>query len=346
MLLDKIAQYKESLSLAFCIVFSLTSLIWNSNFVVKNTVTNSRKVENFIASKFQWISGLWGNVSDKMESYESILEKNKIYEKKIEEYENILANTARIKNENDKLNKILAFQPNTTYPFVKAKVLTVHLNSIYRTIIINKGTSSGVRVFMPVVTHVPEKNVKQAVVGKIIAVTENSSIVQPLVNSNFSMGVRMPGVNLWAILSGNSGKGLQVLLNYIDSRALKGSTAKSLIQKDTELSNANNLIADTGLIGKPVFTSGGSGIFPPNIPVGIIREEGVKEGSFKTAYAEPFVDFGVLEYVTVIKKLPEKWSVKWPANALPKSEQPIFGENVFPQSKKKVSKKSEKKKQQ
>lgn len=329
MLFDRIAQFKEILSLAFCIIFSVTCLVWNSSMVVQS-VSNSRKLGNYFWSSFQSLGNSVGSISDKMESYDSLLEKKNRYEKKIEEYENILTDTARIKNENEKLKKLVQFEPDTPYPYVKAKVLTIRLNTIYRTIIINKGRKDGIKAFMPVIARVPEKNVKQAVVGKIIAVDETSSIIQPLVNSNFSMGVRMPGINLWAILSGNSGKGLQVMLNYIDNHALIKPPDKYRLKKSNEMSGNPDLISRTGLIGKPVFTSGGSGIFPPNIPVGVITDEGVKEGSFKTAYAEPFVNFGSLEFVTVIKKLPAKWATKWPAHIAPETEQPIFGENVFP----------------
>ena len=85
----------------------------------------------------------------------------------------------------------LAFTPKVDYPYIKAEVLSIRLNSIYRTIIINKGKDAGIRPYMPVIGRaIDETNgqVIQALVGKVIAVTGGSSVVQPIINSNFYNG--------------------------------------------------------------------------------------------------------------------------------------------------------------
>ena len=49
MLWDRIQQLSEILSLLFCIGFSIVSLVWNSNLVVK-TVASSQKAVDVITS--------------------------------------------------------------------------------------------------------------------------------------------------------------------------------------------------------------------------------------------------------------------------------------------------------
>ncbi|MCB1177486.1 MAG: hypothetical protein KDK36_07910, partial [Leptospiraceae bacterium] len=85
-----------------------------------------------------------------------------------------------------------------------------------------------------------------------------------------------------------------------------------------------------GVIGKTVFSSGGGGMFPANLPVGVVIEEGPREGSFKTAYIKPLVNFEELEYVTIIKKLPAKWEESWPEDKEVKIDNPLYGELDFP----------------
>lgn len=316
MLWDRISQFRELVSLFFCLGFSISSLVWNGSYAVK-AVSNSRKIGNILSSSFQSMGNLFSSFTDRMESFETVKKERDEYLKKIEKYEYLLEEKVHLKEENDKLRSLLDFKPEVQYPIVKAKVLTVRLNTIYRTIIINKGSDAGIKAYMPVIARMPEdSSVRLAVVGKVISVAKDSAIIQPLVNSAFTMGVKFSGVNAWALLSGNSGKAFDVLLSYIDSRTLI---------------NPNSKEQNSGLVGKPVYSSGGSGIFPPDIPVGIISEEGNREGVFRTAFVKPFVQFGELEYVTIIKKLPEKWTEDWPQEKPIQIDDPVLAEPLYPE---------------
>jgi rod shape-determining protein MreC len=316
MLWDKLSQFREITSLLFCLVFSISSLVWNANFAVK-TVSNSRKIGNLLSNSYYYIGDIFSKYSDRMESYDSVKKQRDDYLRKIEKYEYLLEDRNLIKDENKKLKELLEFSPTVSYPVIKAKVLTTRLNTIFRTIIINKGSDSGIRSFMPVVARLPDESpVRIAVVGKVISVNKDSAVIQPLINSGFTMGVKLSDSNSWAMLSGNCEKPFQVMLSYVDHRTVVTPSTKEQI---------------VSLIGKPVFSSAGSGIFPANIPVGLISQEGEREGAFKTAFVEPFVKFSDLEYVTVIKKLPDKWLEAWPLEQPIPIEDPILAEPIYPE---------------
>ncbi len=333
MLWDRLSQLKEFLSVLFCILFSISSLVWNGNFVVKG-VASTQKISNAVSSSLDSFGNFFKSAYNKLESYESIRKERDSYAKLIEEYKILPQDINALRAENDLLRKELGFSPRVDYPYIKAEVLSIRLNSIYRTIIINKGKDAGIKPYMPVIGRaIDESNgqVIQALVGKVIAVTGGSSVVQPIINSNFTMGVQIPKTNFWATLSGNSGRGMEAVLNYIDNGIIIDPKliAGSQIGPNPPTSDAS-YIESFGNLGKPVFSSSGGGLFPAAIPVGIITEEGPRSGSFKTAYIKPYIRFEELQFVTVIKKTPDKWVEDWPEEKSISIENPYFGELNFP----------------
>lgn len=333
MLWDKFGQIKEIFSLFVCIGFSVVSLIWNANFAAK-AVARTQTVSNSISSSLDSVGGFFKTVYNRLESYESIRKERDAYSKLVEEYRVLPQDIINLKNENEALKRELDFSPKIDYPTLKAEVLSVRLNSIYRTIIINKGTDHGVKPYMPVIGRaLDESNGQpiQALVGKVIAVTGGSAVVQPIINSNFTMGVQIPKTNIWATLSGNSGRGMQAFLNYLNNAIIIDPKFISSKQFGPNALSSEETIPDImGSLGRVVYSSKGGGIFPADIPVGIIIEEGPRSGSFKTAYIKPFIKFEDLQFVTIIKKLPDKWVEAWPEEKTISIENPYYGEINFP----------------
>lgn len=333
MLWDRLSQLREFISVVFCVLFSISSLVWNGNLVVKG-VASTQRVSNAVSSSIDSFGSLFKSAYNKLESYESVRKERDSYAKLIEEYKVLPQDINSLRAENEVLRKELGFTPKVDYPYIKAEVLSIRLNSIYRTIIINKGKDAGIRPYMPVIGRaIDETNgqVIQALVGKVIAVTGGSSVVQPIINSNFTMGVQIPKTNFWATLSGNSGRGMEAVLNYIDNGIIidpKLITGKQI--GPTLPTNETSFIESFGNLGRAVFSSSGGGVFPAAIPVGIIVEEGPRSGSFKTAYVKPYIRFEELQFVTVIRKTPDKWVEDWPEEKSISIENPYFGELNFP----------------
>lgn len=332
---------RELASLLFCILFSLSSLIWNSNFIVSG-IARFQSVGNFFSSSLDNFGSFFTTIYTKLESFESVRRERDSCLAVMEDYKQLPQDLDKLKQENSSLRAELKFQPSSVYKTLKAEVYSIRLHSIFRTIIISKGAMDGIKPYMPVVARATLENGEfiQAVVGKIIAVNENTSIVEPLVNANFKMGVSIPGINFWAILSGNSGRGIDVILNYIDQGVILDPKVfdsyhgpEPFKVKETANWPKVGLGGDSKASQRVVFSSGSGGIFPPGIPVGEIIEEGERSGSFKNAYVRPFVRFENLQYVTVILKTPEEWIKQWPQEKNIQIETPYFGQQTFPDEK-------------
>ncbi|MGE8721282.1 rod shape-determining protein MreC [Leptospira terpstrae] len=334
---NRINQNDELFSLLFVFLFSFTSLIWNGNFMVRG-IASFQGVGDFFSGSFDSFGSLIKSSYNKLESFERVREERDSCLNVMEEYRQLSKDVERLKAENAILRQELNFPLHIDYPTVRAEVLSVRLNAIYRTIIINKGSEEGIKPYMPVVARALDEKGKftEALVGKIIAVSKGSAVIQPIINSNFSMGVSIPGTNLWASLNGNSGRGTDVLLDYIDAGIVIDPKAigNFPMGPNPPPTSASTMFTEGfSKIGKAVFSSGGSGVFPSGIPVGTIIEEGPRNGSFKTAILRPFVEFDKLLHVIVLKKQPEKWREEWPAEKTIQIDGPYFGEIDFPKEK-------------
>ena len=144
------------------------------------------------------------------------------------------------------------------------------------------------------------------------------------------MGVQIPKTNFWATLSGNSGRSMEAILNYIDNGIIVDPKLITGKQIGPNLpTSETSFIESFGNLGKTIYSSSGGGVFPANIPVGTIVEEG-RSGAFKTAYVKPYIKFEELQYVSIIKKVPDKWVEDWPEEKSISIENPYFGELNFP----------------
>ena len=229
-----------------------------------------------------------------------------------------------LEKENTNLRKILSFAPKISYPTIKAEVLSVRLNNLYPFIIVSKGKLNGILPYMPVISQATDNkgNLIEAVLGKVIYTAENYSVIQPIINPNFTIGVKTED-NLWSILNGNSRDLFTVVLTYIDDRTI--IDAKNLYKnKDVLRKLTLDYFESINKINKTVFSSGGAGIFPPDLPVGVIIKEIEREGNFKKAYVKPYVNLKKIKYVSIIQKLPDKWESLVPEEKYIPTNIPFF----------------------
>ncbi len=167
---------------------------------------------------------------------------------------------------NERLRRLLEFKEEMDLPALPAQLIAADASSWFRTVVIDKGSSDGVREGMPVV--VAEGAVGRVITvaagqSRVLLVTDASSAVAALVQRNRTRGVvRGRGENL----------NLEYALREADVR-----------------------------VGDVLITSGTGGIFPKGIPIG--RVSGVSReayGLFQGVEIEPFVDFSRLEEVLVL----------------------------------------------
>lgn len=295
MLWEIIAKYKIFLSLSFCTLFSIISLLWQKNPITYSTLYFTKFSEqinflfkNFINIPNEFLLRIFEYKVLK-EKYEKSIEEIEKYKSQKEQYEILL-------KENQKLRELLNFEKFTIYPEIKAQVLGIRLNSITPKIIINKGKKHNIKPFMPVIAYTnDENNVPiRAVVGITAIVQENTTIIQPLQHPQMKLGVKIENTNQWAILEGNSYSFKQLKLKYISN--LTENTNTFLSKDSGDIQNSK------------IVTSGNDGIFPPNILVGIITNKATfDEEELKIAYVKPYISLDKLEFVIIILKEPEEW---------------------------------------
>lgn len=163
----------------------------------------------------------------------------------------------------------------TEYKPINTTVLSRNKSYWFNTITVDKGSSSGIKVDMAVVT-------KNGFVGKVSKVSKHSSEVKLItsadVNYKVSVSITTNDGDTYAILSGYNKKTNTVKVTGVDKN--------SDVQK-----------------GDVVLTSGLGGLFPRGIYIGtvesIVRD---KYNLSKTLYIKTSQDFNNIHYVTVLKE--------------------------------------------
>jgi rod shape-determining protein MreC len=196
---------------------------------------------------------------DQSESYLIQKNVNESLEKEIQELKDML-----------QLNKTL-----TEYDTVNATILSRNKSYWFNTMQIDKGSASGIKKDMAVVT-------KNGLIGKISKVYKYSSEIKLItsddVNYKVSVAVRINDSDNYAILNGYDKKTGHLMVTGVDKNVG--------VEK-----------------GNTVITSGLGGMFPGGIYVGVV--DFVKSDKYdlsKTLYIKTEQDFNDIHYVTILKE--------------------------------------------
>lgn len=176
--------------------------------------------------------------------------------------------------ENQRLQVMLDYKKNTLqFDLVAATVIAREPGTWFSTIVINRGSDSGLAKDMSVITP-------QGLVGHIVSVYNNSAKVMLILDHRSAVGglVQRPESRVTGIVVGQA--------------------------QNTTVPRMTNLARESDIIkGDIIITSGLGGIFPKGILVGevfdIKNEEG---GLLKYAEIKTAVDFSKLEEVFVIRQ--------------------------------------------
>ncbi|MBU45160.1 MAG: hypothetical protein CMN76_18255 [Spirochaetaceae bacterium] len=317
MLWEILWRKKITFSLGFCVLFSITCILWQRNPFAAGAALFGKLADEIGGAINSGLS-LPGELWVRVDQYQDLQEKYDQAQKRLEEYRLEKDKFDALRRDNEKLREALDFPPLDGVDEITAEVIGTRLNSISPRILIRAGRKDGVRPFMPVIckAHDENKNLIRAVVGIVAIAGDSSSVVQPLIHPGFNMGVRMPHTGQWAIFSGNSGSVTRGLLTYLSSDSFEHRT----VFKDPSVE----------ILKTPVYTSGQGGIFPPDIPVGIITGEGNPDGEFRTAMVKPYAPIDRLDTVVVLLKSPSPWAEQFEREKIEDNLVTEFGPPVFP----------------
>ncbi len=174
------------------------------------------------------------------------------------------------KRELEQLKDVLDLAAAGRYMSVPARVIAAGSAAGFsRTIELDVGTRDGVATDMTVISGA-------GLVGRVISVSENTSIALLLDDETFKAGIRMEASGILGVISGTGNS--QLSLTLFDS--------------SSELSAGNRMVARGSSDSRP---------FVPGVPVGTITSVDQNSGTLtKTALVKPFVNLNSLEVVAVV----------------------------------------------
>jgi len=166
-----------------------------------------------------------------------------------------------------RLRKLLNLKEGFKDRAVAARVIDNDRTTLFKTVLINKGTADGLRVGLPVVTD-------RGVVGRIIETSWHASRILLMIDENSNIDALIQRSRTQGILQGAGPAGCN--LKYISK---------------VEDVQAGDVILSSGL----------AGVFPKGLLLGVVTGASRREGGlFQKIDVLPAVDFGRLEEVLAL----------------------------------------------
>lgn len=200
---------------------------------------------------------------------------NEGLKRRLAEAENELRDARQARDENERLKRLLEFDKDAVYGRVPARVIARDPSVWFNSLIINRGTTSGVDLDMPVVT--PE-----GVVGRVVAVGPVTAQVMLVTDERAAAGAVVGQLGASNAIGSVRGYGKNGLL---EMRYVSG--------------------LETVNVGDYVVTTGQDRIYPPGLSVGTVVE--VVPGSATTPHTirvKPGARLNSLQEVAVLQYKP------------------------------------------
>ena len=154
------------------------------------------------------------------------------------------------------------------FRFIPASIVKMSRNKQHNYLIVNKGYEDGVRPQSGLITS-------RGAIGIVEAVEKHYSYCISLMNSSFNVSSRIGSQGAVGPLGWDGHSTNKAILHEIPLQSI-------FAQGDT------------------VFTSGYSSIFPPDIPLGVITDSGIQDGTMYEIYVTLLEDLAALRYVTIV----------------------------------------------
>lgn len=158
-----------------------------------------------------------------------------------------------------------------SYDFMWAKVIKNSINSTHNYIIIDKGAKDGILNDMGVI-------MPNGVVGIVRNVGKNYSYIVSFLNSSQQISAKVGKTDAFGTMSWDKKNTHTCVLNDIPQHI-------SINAGDT------------------VYTSGKSSFFPENIPIGLVKDSKIINGTHRAVNVKLFLNYSTLDYVIVAKNV-------------------------------------------
>lgn len=237
--------------------------------IVKDTVGFAQSI---VAKPTNYVTGFIKDIDAMINTYEE----NKRLKSRLEEFGSLQAEVKELTVENKQLQKLAGKQDSLRkYDPIQANVIARNPDQWEEKLILNQGSTDGVKVNMAVITA-------QGLIGKVVQTTPQTSEVELLSTSNTNYRVSATIANKKketnGLIEGYDRKRGELILKRVDS----------------ELSVKK---------GDKVTTSGLGGIFPKGILIGEVTKVTTDDfGLTKLAYVKPAADFSMIDHVVIAKR--------------------------------------------
>ena len=264
----------SELLLIVFIVFSGVMLAFHSG----GFVINFQKVGFTVLSSMQsGVSAVASGIGDTFNAVQELArlrEENKELTERLKNYEILQRSNTDIRKENERLKEQLDFSISLKEKNYPAQIISRNPDSLYSAFTINKGSRHGIRKNMPVLAI---QGGIVGLVGKVVTVGAFTSLVMPIYDSKCSVSARIQNTRDIGLVTGDGTADSPLNMTYIKKRVIN------------ELQ-----------IGDLIVTSGESGNFMGDIPIGSISEIKVLDyDSSLSIKVMPVMDFSRIEMVIV-----------------------------------------------
>lgn len=238
------------------------------NIVDRSVIWIASPIERTITACTNWVRARYQSAVD----IRNARDKNRWLRQENQDLKVLLAKTAEVHAENQRLRRMIGFVENSHSPILTASIIGEAPVMNLLTIKIGKGSEDGIRRGMAVATN-------EGIVGRVLNSANHSADVLLMSDANFVVPVRSQRSRARAKIAG------------------QGLRAKPML--------AQALRTDDFEDGDILITSGTDGVFPKGLVVGrvtnIVRPS---YGMFLSAEVVPAADIAKLEEVFVLLGLP------------------------------------------
>jgi len=201
----------------------------------------------------------------------SVARENQLLLQQLAESQQSIIQQRELELENQRLRELLGFKRALPAPVIAAEIIGKDPSAWFKTVIIDKGSTDGLRRGLPAVSSL-------GVVGQIIEVSARQSRLMLIIDRN---------------------SGADALVQRTRARGIVKGTS----QDDCYLDYV--LHGDDVRVGDLVVSSGFDGVYPKGLLIGTVTAVDFKGGDFfKDVQITPAVDFDKLEEVLIILESP------------------------------------------
>ncbi|HOU49839.1 MAG: rod shape-determining protein MreC [Smithella sp.] len=245
------------------IIFYNLKFSKNDSFLRKMVLEAAYPVQAVLSGSIQGVKQAWLRYVLLV----GIQEDNKKLRKKNDELKAALVSYQESYHEAQRLRKLLAIADNNQGRFMAARIIGREQAALSRTVLINKGSSDGLRNGMPVIAY-------PGLIGRLIDVSWHVSRVLLCIDETSNIDAMIQRNRTQGIISGAGSQGM--ILKYVSKT--------QDVQK-----------------GDVIISSGMGGVFPKGWLIGQVGNVDRKDaGLFLKITVVPFVDLSKLEEVLVL----------------------------------------------